>query len=142
MMNGKAPSVLGGGFGGLQAAFYLRMKLEDRASITLISERDYFLFKPNMIYPSFGLDPDKLKVGLERPIRRKNIALVKDRVREAHPEAIGAYEVGTYPAWRLGKKALGYYPPFRFGLGDPFHAGTPWKGMETGLMAMSRLLAK
>lgn len=89
MMNGKAPSVLvlGGGFGGLEAAFYLRMKLEDRARITLISERDYFLFKPNTIYIPFGLDPDKLKVGLERPTRRKNIALVKDRVREVDPDA-------------------------------------------------------
>jgi NADH dehydrogenase FAD-containing subunit len=49
MMNGNRPNilVLGGGFGGLEAAFYLRMKLEDRADITLVSDRDYFLFKPN-----------------------------------------------------------------------------------------------
>lgn len=80
-------TVLGGGFGGLEAAFYLRMKLEDRANITLVSDRDYFLFKPNTIYIPFGLDPDRLKVGLERPTRRKNIAFVEDRVREVDPDA-------------------------------------------------------
>ena len=61
MMNGNRPNilVLGGGFGGLETAFYLRMKLEDRANITLVSDRDYFLFKPNTIYIPFGLDPDR-----------------------------------------------------------------------------------
>jgi sulfide:quinone oxidoreductase len=88
MMNGNRPNilVLGGGFGGLEAAFYLRMKLEDRANITLVSDRDYFLFKPNTIYIPFGLDPEKLKVGLERPTRRKKIAFIKDRVREVDPD--------------------------------------------------------
>jgi sulfide:quinone oxidoreductase len=79
--------VLGGGFGGLESAFYLRWKLEDRADITLVSDRDYFLYKPNTIYIPFGLDPDRLKIGLKRPTRRKNIKFVKDRVREIDPEA-------------------------------------------------------
>ena len=88
MMNGSRPNilVLGGGFGGLEAAFYLRMKLRDGADITLVSDRDYFLFKPNTIYIPFGLDPEKLKVGLGRPTRRKKIAFVKDRVREVDPD--------------------------------------------------------
>ena len=94
MMNGNRPNilVLGGGFGGLEAAFYLRMKLEDRANITLVSDRDYFLFKPNTIYIPFGLDPEKLKIGLSRPTRRKIIAFVKDRVREVDPDT---KKVGT-----------------------------------------------
>lgn len=89
MMNAGRPNilVLGGGFGGLEAAFYLRMKLEEKADITLVSDRDYFLFKPNTIYIPFGLDPEKLKVGLERPTRRKKIAFVKDLVREVDPDA-------------------------------------------------------
>lgn len=37
---------------------------------------------------------------------------------------------------------LGYYLPFRFGRGNPFHAGVPWKGIEAGLKAMSGLFAK
>ena len=90
MMNGSGPNilVLGGGFGGLEAAFYLRMKLEDRANITLVSDRDYFLFKPNTIYIPFGLDPEKLKVGLERPTRRKKIAFIKDPVREVDAKKV------------------------------------------------------
>jgi len=89
MMNGNRPNilVLGGGFGGLEAAFYLRMKLDDRADITLVSDRDYFLFKPNTIYIPVGLATEKLKVGLERPTRRKKIAFIKDRVREVDPDA-------------------------------------------------------
>jgi sulfide:quinone oxidoreductase len=89
MMNGSRPNilVLGGGFGGLEAAFYLRMRLEERADITLVSDRDYFLFKPNTIYIPFGLDPEKLKVGLGRPTRRKKIVFIKDRVREVDPDA-------------------------------------------------------
>ncbi|MGF1472486.1 MAG: NAD(P)/FAD-dependent oxidoreductase [Rubrobacteraceae bacterium] len=87
--NGKRTNivVLGGGFGGLESAFYLRWKLEEKADITLISDRDYFLYKPNTIYIPFGLDPDKLKIDLARPTRRKNIKFVKDRVREIDPEA-------------------------------------------------------
>ncbi len=87
MMNGAANiALLGGGFGGLEAAFYLRMKLGPRANITLVSERAYFLFKPNTIYIPFGLDPDKLRVGLKRPTGRKNIEFIKDRIREIDPD--------------------------------------------------------
>jgi len=67
---------------------------------------------------------------------------VPEKPIEVDPAAIDAYKVGSYAAWRLGKKALGYYLPFRFALGNPFHAGVPWKGMEVGLKAMSGLMAK
>ena len=88
MQNGARARVLvaGGGFGGLEAAFYLRMRLGDNADITLVSDKDYFLFKPNTIYIPFGLDPERLKVGLERPTRRKSISFVEDRVREVDPD--------------------------------------------------------
>lgn len=89
MMNGSKPNiaVLGGGFGGLEAAFYMRMKLQERANITLVSDKDYFLFKPNTIYIPFGLDPDKLKIDLRNPTHRKDISFIKDRVREVDPDA-------------------------------------------------------
>jgi sulfide:quinone oxidoreductase len=67
---------------------------------------------------------------------------VPDKPIEVDSSAMEMYKVGSYPAWRLGKKMLGYYLPFRFGWGNPFHAGTPWKGMEVGLKAMSSLLAR
>ena len=68
--------VLGGGFAGLETAFYLRHKLHDRIDITLVSDRDYFLFKPNTIYIPFGEDPEKFKIPLDRPTQRKQIDFV------------------------------------------------------------------
>ena len=47
-------AVLGGGFGGLEAAFYLRKRLGRKAELTLVSDRDQFQVKPNTIYIPFG----------------------------------------------------------------------------------------
>jgi NADH dehydrogenase FAD-containing subunit len=58
------------------------------------------------------------------------------------PDADGGYRVGVSPAWRLGKKLLGLYLPFRFKAGLPFHAGVPWRAMDVGLKGMSTLLAR
>jgi NADH dehydrogenase FAD-containing subunit len=74
--------VLGGGFGGLETAFYLRMRLGEPGRITLVSDQDHFLFKPNTIYIPFGLDPDRLKVPLARPTRARGIEFVQARARE------------------------------------------------------------
>lgn len=70
-------------------------------------------------------------------------------LREGETRAGSNGRAAEHPAARVpdtepevARKALGYYLPFRFGLGNPFHAGTPWKGMETALEAMSRVLAK
>lgn len=77
--------VLGGGFGGLEAAFYLRHKLGRRVELALVSDRDHFLFTPDTIYIPFGQDPERLKVALHRPTRRQHIELVQDRVLELDP---------------------------------------------------------
>jgi sulfide:quinone oxidoreductase len=58
------------------------------------------------------------------------------------PDADGAYKVGTSPAWRLGKKMLGFSVPARFALGEPFHAGRAWQAMDVGIKAMSGVLAR
>lgn len=79
--------VLGGGFAGLEAAFYLRRRLGERAAITLVSDRDHFVFKPNTIYIPFGQDPEKLKIALTRPTRRKHIEFVQARAHEIDPAA-------------------------------------------------------
>ena len=60
---------------------------------------------------------------------------------EVRPGSRGSYRVGSSPMWRLGKRLLGTYLPWRFRAGRPFHAGLPWKGMEAGLAVMSRLMA-
>lgn len=51
------------------------------------------------------------------------------------------YKVGVSPLWRLGKSALGFYLPWRFGSGKPFHAGFAWNVMDLGLKTMSRVMA-
>jgi sulfide:quinone oxidoreductase len=90
--------VLGGGFGGLEATFYLRYKLGDRVDLTLVSDRDYFLFKPNTIYIPFGEDPESFKVPLADAVKRKNIEFIKDVVRGVEPQprkvGLGTREIG------------------------------------------------
>jgi len=51
------------------------------------------------------------------------------------------YRVGVSPIWRVGKKILGLYLPWRFGSGEPFHAGLGWEAMNLGLTVMSHMLA-
>lgn len=79
--------VLGGGFGGLETAFDLRLLAGERARITLVSDSDHFLFKPNSIYVPFGMDPERLKVPLARPAARKGIELVQARAHGIDPDA-------------------------------------------------------
>jgi sulfide:quinone oxidoreductase len=77
--------VLGGGFGGLESALYMRMKMPREADITLISDQEYFLFKPNTIYIPFGLDPNKLKFPLAPATARKHVEFKQARVQEVDP---------------------------------------------------------
>ncbi|MEO8091768.1 MAG: FAD-dependent oxidoreductase [bacterium] len=85
--SGAKVVVLGGGFGGLETAFDLHMLVGDRAQITLVSDQDHFLFKPNSIYVPFGLDPAGLRVPLAKPARRRGIELVQARANEIDPDA-------------------------------------------------------
>ncbi len=87
--------VLGGGFGVLEAAFYLRMRLGDQARITLVSDHDHFLYKPNTIYIPFGLDPERLRIPLERPTRRKGITFLNARAHEVDAKAKAVLANGT-----------------------------------------------
>ncbi|MCB0190868.1 MAG: FAD-dependent oxidoreductase [Anaerolineae bacterium] len=74
--------VLGGGFGGLETAFYLRMRLGNWADITVISDRDSFFFKPNSIYIPFGLDAERLKIELDGPMKRRNIRFIQTQAHQ------------------------------------------------------------
>lgn len=74
--------VLGGGFAGLETVFNLRHRLADRVNLSLVSDRGYFLFKPNMIYIPFGEDAEKQKIYLDPPMRKKLIDFVEQEVRD------------------------------------------------------------
>jgi sulfide:quinone oxidoreductase len=79
--------VLGGGFGGLETAFDLRLLARHRADITVVSDQDHFLFKPNSIYVPFGLDPDRLKVPLAKPTAKRGIELVRGSATAIDPDS-------------------------------------------------------
>jgi NADH dehydrogenase FAD-containing subunit len=78
-------AILGAGFAGLETAFLLRMRLRDRADITVVSEREAFTFRPNTIYVPFGADPGDLVVDLSKPFRRRRIEFVEGSAAAADP---------------------------------------------------------
>ena len=80
-------TILGAGFAGLETAFLLRMRLRDRAAITLVSQREAFTFRPNAIYVPFGADPADLVVDLAKPFHRRDVDFVQDTVTGVDPEA-------------------------------------------------------
>ncbi len=72
--------VAGGGFAGLETAFLLHHRLHGDVDITLVSDKDRFLFRPNTIYIPFGLDAAELEIPLNHPTQRQHIKFVQDRV--------------------------------------------------------------
>lgn len=88
--------VVGGGFAGLEAAFLVRMRLHDDVDMTLVSDRDSWVFKPNSIYIPFGAEPESLLVPLDAPLRKRRITFLESRVREVDAAARHvAFEDGT-----------------------------------------------
>src|SRR6516162_5891588 len=79
--------VLGGGFGGLEAIFYLRKRLGRRADLTLISDCDEFLFKPNTIYIPFGKEPERFVFKLAPTLDRRHIRFVQGKAERIDPGA-------------------------------------------------------
>jgi NADH dehydrogenase FAD-containing subunit len=65
--------VLGSGFAGLEAAFRLRWEVGEDVGITVVSDRDDFLFRPNTIYLPFGGAEERLHVPLGGAMRRRDI---------------------------------------------------------------------
>jgi sulfide:quinone oxidoreductase len=88
MIRMRRPRVVlvGGGFGGLEAAFYLRKRLGGDAEIELISDRSDFVNRPSTIYIPFGLDPARVRVPLEAPMRRQDILFVRAAVTDVDPQ--------------------------------------------------------
>lgn len=79
--------VAGGGFAGLETAFLLHHRLHGDVDITLVSDKDRFLFRPNTIYIPFGLAPSELEIPLDRPTARDQMSFVQDRVVGVDAEA-------------------------------------------------------
>jgi sulfide:quinone oxidoreductase len=79
--------IVGGSFGGINAAYALRRKLGNRAEITLISREAEFTFIPSLPWVILGWrDPARLQVPLAGPLARRAIRFVHGDVVEVHPE--------------------------------------------------------
>lgn len=74
--------VVGSGFAGLEALFLLRMRLHERVDLTLVSDREHWVFRPNSIYIPFGAEPDSLNVDLADPLRKRDVRFHHAAIRE------------------------------------------------------------
>lgn len=79
--------IAGGGFGGLETALYLRQRLGDGAAITLVSDRDHFLFKPYLTYVPFGLEPNAVQIDLAQMARTHGLTFHPGRIHDLDPAA-------------------------------------------------------
>ena len=78
--------ILGGGFAALETAFLLRMRTQDACEITIVADRDRFVFRPNTIYIPFGADPKHFYVELPNPLERRGITLERGTVAGVEPQ--------------------------------------------------------
>lgn len=85
--------VVGGSFGGINAAYELRRQFGKSADITVISKDKEFTFLPSLPWAILGWrDPAALQVGVEKPLQRRGIRFVHAEVEHLDP---GRCEIGT-----------------------------------------------
>ncbi len=83
----KRVVVVGGSFGGVNAAYELRRRLPKDAEITVISRDAEFTFIPSLPWVIMGWrDPARLQVHLDAPLRRQRIRFVQGEVKELDPQ--------------------------------------------------------
>ncbi|MCL5746378.1 MAG: FAD-dependent oxidoreductase [Acidobacteria bacterium] len=83
----KRVVVVGGSFGGVNAAYELRRRLPQDAEITVISRDAEFTFIPSLPCVIMGWrEPSRIQVGLDTPLRRRGIRFVHDEVKELDPQ--------------------------------------------------------
>ncbi len=79
--------VVGGSFGGINAAYELRKQLGQAVDITVISKDREFTFHPSLPWAILGWrDPASLQVGIEKPLKRKGIRFVHAEVEHLDPD--------------------------------------------------------
>lgn len=78
--------IVGGSFGGVNAAYALRRRLRERAEITVVSREAEFTFLPSLPWVILGWrDPSRVQVRLDRPLARRGIRFVHGEVNELDP---------------------------------------------------------
>lgn len=82
----KSIVVVGGSFGGINAAYELRRRLPHDTEITVISRDAEFTFVPSLPWVIMGWrDPATLQVPLHPALQRRNIRFVHGEVTELDP---------------------------------------------------------
>ena len=78
--------IVGGSFGGANAAYQLRRRLGDRADITLVSAEPDFTFVPSLPWVMMGWRrPEAIKVGLAAPLARRDVRFINERATAIDP---------------------------------------------------------
>lgn len=95
----KRVVIVGGSFGGVNAAYELRRRLPQDAEITVISRDAEFTFIPSLPWVILGWrDPSQLQVRLDAPLQRRGIRFVHGEVKELDPQACEVCTAGQrYP---------------------------------------------
>jgi sulfide:quinone oxidoreductase len=84
----KMVVVVGGSFGGVNAAYELHRRLPQGAEITVISRDAEFTFIPSLPWVVMGWrDPSRLQVRLDAPLKRRGIRFVHGEVQKLDPQA-------------------------------------------------------
>lgn len=80
--------IIGGSFGGINAAYQLRRKLGRSVDLTLISAEPDFTFIPSLPWVMMGWRrPEAVKVSLAGPLARRDIRFVNERAALIDPVA-------------------------------------------------------
>jgi sulfide:quinone oxidoreductase len=83
----KSVVVVGGSFGGINAAYELRRRLPHGTEVTVISRDAEFTFVPSLPWVIMGWrDPATLQVSLHTALQRRNIRFVHAEVTELDPQ--------------------------------------------------------
>ena len=86
-MTRKRIVIVGGSFGGINAAYALRRKLGGRVDITVVSRDREFTFLPSLPSVILGWrDPKQLLVPLEKPLSRRGVRFINGEVRGLDPD--------------------------------------------------------
>jgi sulfide:quinone oxidoreductase len=137
----KKVVVLGANFGGLTAALSLKKDLQKDVEVTVISDRDYFLFNPSLIWLPFGKrDEGDVTFKVAPTFERAGVHFINTAAQEIKPElhqiqlANGESISYDYLVIATGTRNKPEHVPGLFEntstittLGDAENAGREWK---------------
>jgi sulfide:quinone oxidoreductase len=77
--------VLGSGFAALETVFLLRKRLHEQLDITVVSEDEWFTYRPGTIYIPFGSKSDDFVSNIDRALVRREVVWLGGKVIGIEP---------------------------------------------------------